>query len=275
MKDRGIVYVATQHPRFVCEAITSAESTRRFLPRVHITLFTDLADALQLPGYLFDDVVAIGTPPGEVGRTLARGHLTKVQTFARWPRERGLFLDTDTRVLSAEVLRAFDLLDTCSFAAVECTPRTSRSCALYGPMYNTGVIAFRQDDSTRRLFAEWENLYEIHRKLAASSPPGATDYVSVRDEEARRYLLETDQLALAQLLSPDRNVFQVPVRALDASWNWRDVRAQPPAGVKIHHSPRYKVHPSDVGVFLDSYGLSGWKLAPAGVIPAPAQRDQV
>src|SRR5580698_7469726 len=155
MKDRGILYAASRGLRFLGEAIVSAESVRRVMPDVSITLVTDIEPLFGLPVAPFDRVIALSPETFGIDHPWAQGLLFKVRAIGRSPYARTIFLDTDTRVF-ADLSPLFDLLGERAFAAVPCTPETSAACRFYGPMFNSGVLAFRDDEKVRDLVARWE-----------------------------------------------------------------------------------------------------------------------
>ena len=243
-RTHGVIFVATQHPRFVFEATDAAESVRDYLPDVSITLFTDIKDAIVDPDGMFDEIVGIA-PVTTFGDTWGRGLLDRVKSLSKSPFERTLFLDTDIRVMSESVMEVFSLLDDASIAMVPTRPENSISRKHYGrPMFNAGVIAYRSEPQIMKLFSEWEEIFEHHLELADRPSEDPPPYLAhIRDIKTRQMLLINDQTSLAQLLSPDVNRFDIRLRILDETWNWRGFppRHTLPGPVRIDHQNKYKV----------------------------------
>jgi len=188
-------------------------------------------------------------------RSWGRGIHAKVVSLIHSPYQRTVFLDSDTRILSDEFVRIFDFLEDHSIAMVPCTKDNSRTCRLYGPMFNAGVIAYREDTQIRTLFREWERLNRTHFELATLEPPGSLPYLSRFDSADRRYLLVADQTSLAQLLSPIINKYDIAVKVLDEAWNARCYPRDRLDKVIVDHADRHKIKFNQVKGFLKSRGI--------------------
>src|SRR5207249_618797 len=117
--------------------------------------FTDRPDAMDLSGGLFDAVEPLAFAEG-LGTSWGSGLLGKVRAFARCPYEKSLYLDTDTRVLKPDIGELFDLLDAYELAISPCERGESRNQIFSGrPMFNSGVIAFRDTTRVRQLLNAW------------------------------------------------------------------------------------------------------------------------
>lgn len=170
---KGVVYVASGRP-FVEEAFTSAESLRRHMPKVPITLFTH--ERVSHPS--IDDVV-IDTRLRE-DENPKEG---KIACLNRAPYERTLFLDTDTYVCE-DVSEVFTLLDAFGLAAAHDPARLyyageshPSSLPESFPELNTGVLAYRRDSSSvRALLDAWKNRYG---KMGGETPE--RDQLSFRE----------------------------------------------------------------------------------------------
>lgn len=257
MTDRGVIYIASQGLEFLCEAIASAESFKAKAPEVSITLLTDIPSLLAMVIPPFDAVLPIDAaePDGSAGQSWAKGLYVRVAALAQTPYEKTLFLDTDTRIRSADVRRVFDILDDYSIAMVPCTPANSRNCQLFGPMFNAGVIAYRSDADVRRLLHDWEALQRFHLRLASLEPTGhvpadQAPYLAQFTPAEKWFLLINDQTSLARLLSPTQNEYGVSVKVLDDCWNARGLPRHRLSGVIVDHANRHKVEPHQVKTFL-------------------------
>jgi len=243
--ERGIIYVATKHPRYVEEAFLSATSVKRLNPTVSITLFTDHPDHALCAMDCFDGVEAIASVAG-FKSDWAEGQLNRLMCLARSPYAQTLNLDTDTRVLTREIGAVFDLLAECDVAMVEEDPATSYSCEQSSRrMFNAGFILYNRD-APRVL--EWLNAWDqrVRRNFGLAMQPSRAhvpELAHVQDERVQRQLLQIDQIALMEILSPDRNAFGLRVRELSNAWNYRgdpNHAANPASGLKILHSTNFK-----------------------------------
>jgi hypothetical protein len=213
MKDRGIIFLAAEQERFVCEAVLAAKSAKEKIPKIPVALFTDLEVVLGARLEPFDEIIRIehspahgscGNLPMTNGRRLTWGGsmLSKVRILARSPYRRTLYLDTDTRILSSETAAVFDFLEKYSVAIAACTPETSDTCRILGqPIFNCGVIAYRKGPDTLALFRKWEELTSIYLDLARRQPAGDLPFFPPLDDETRRFMLANDQTALAAFLT--------------------------------------------------------------------------
>lgn len=188
-------------------------------------------------------------------KSWGRGIHAKVMSFIHSPYQRTVFLDSDTRILSGEFVHAFDYLEDHLIAIVPCTKDNSKTCRLYGPMFNSGVIAYRKDAKVNTLFREWEKLYHTHFKLASLESPGSTPYFSHFNSSERLMLLCDDQTSLAQLLSPIFNKYDIAVKILDETWNARNYPRDRLDRVIIDHADCHKIKTNQVKAFLKSRGI--------------------
>jgi hypothetical protein len=238
----GVVYVATEQDRFVVEAVRAAETMRHWLPNVAITLFTDRASAAAYQG-LFDTIEPLPFAPS-LGTSWGSGLLGKVRALARAPYERCLYLDSDTRVLSPRIAELFTSLEAWELLIATCEGGESRNqLQSRRPMFNSGVIAFRQTTAVRRLLAAWLERQEQHAEAIRTGRTSSIEYVRHLRGVERLYQLVADQTTLAQFLAPDRNVFGVRCLTLSRCWNWRpdEIDDAHRGRVVIHHADRFKV----------------------------------
>lgn len=243
----GVVYVATKDMRYVEEAALSAGSLKRHMPRLPVWLYTDRPGTPLFQVPVFDRVVEIESADG-YGDDASGARIDRLTVLTDAPFERCLMLDTDTRVLQPDIVGVFDLLKEVEIALVECQPDASATRRLYGrPMFGGGFILFRREANTTALFEAWRALADKHFRLAAmpdlSGLDTACPYLAhVPAQEDRRALLRRDRLALAQLLSPEINRFQLTYAHLSDRWNHRGVgefrRLEAPA--VVDHRSVYK-----------------------------------
>lgn len=229
--ERGVVYVATKDARFVEEAALSAMSLREAAPDFAIWLYTDQTDCALCNLAAFDHVVGVESCD-DFNDASAGAKIDRLRVLVDAPFERCLQLDTDTRIKSQDIQRVFDFLDSVDIAMVECHPDSSISRGLYGrPMFNGGLVLFRRNDKTRRLFEAWRDLSAENFRLADAQDLSAVQAARpelghVLADEDRRTLLRRDQLALAQLFSPENNRFELDYAQLSEGWNFRGMGAR-------------------------------------------------
>lgn len=243
----GVVYVATKDARFVEEAALSAATMRHAAPKLPIWLYTDQTDCGLNGLDLFDRVVPVEscTAYGDVscGAKIDRLNVLNDPPFARC-----LQIDTDTRMRSEAIAGIFRFLDDVEIAMVECHPDSSISRGLYGrPMFNGGLVLFRRNAKTAALFAAWRDSADANFRAAEaddlSDVHGERPYLAhVAAGEDRRTLLRRDQLALAQLLSPEVNRFELTYAQLSEGWNFRGMgpNRRLPEPVVIDHRNAFK-----------------------------------
>jgi hypothetical protein len=241
----GVFYVATEQPRFVEQAIRSVESLRRWMPEVHVALFTDIPESRDDLRLLFDAVYELPVAEG-VGTSWGSGLLGKVRAFSRSPYQASVYLDSDTRILKPRVKELFGALEACEIALAACEPGESRNQRNSGrPMFNTGVVAFRRTPKVQGLLAAWLELQEAHARAIRERRMNTFEYVRHLQGVDKLYQLVADQTALARYLAPDVNAFGVRCHTLERIWNWRRDDIDPALAdeVVIHHAERFKVDP--------------------------------
>ncbi|MFB6294866.1 MAG: hypothetical protein ABEI97_03835 [Candidatus Nanohaloarchaea archaeon] len=150
--NRGAVYFAVGE-QYLEEAKASARSVKEH-SALDITLFTDQ----NIAGEPFDDVVQVDSD---------RPLLNVIDCLRRTPYDRTLFLDTDTYV-AADISPVFDLLERYDICLAHAP--NWKAMADYGslwgeapetfPLFNTGVVLYRDTPEVIDLFARWEDLYE-------------------------------------------------------------------------------------------------------------------
>lgn len=147
MSNTGVYYIATGDP-FVREAELSAKSVRHAMPDVPIAIATDVQ-----PEFDFDHVIDITDPE--------HGFSDQIHNLHRSPFDRTLHLDTDIYV-GTDVSDLFDLLYQFDIAAAHNHDREAYD--LPGvpdsfPEYNTGVLAYRNNDALRSFTQSWADTY--------------------------------------------------------------------------------------------------------------------
>jgi hypothetical protein len=241
----GIVYAATKQDRFIEEAFLSAESVKHRYPDLPITMFTDRLDHVLLNSDCFDSVETATTVAAGIAVESAEAKLKRALCLRRTPYDRTLYLDTDTQVVTNELMSLFDLLDEFDVAMVETSIDDSYSRLQYGrPMFNTGVILYRRNHLTLDWLLEWAGLSERNFRWASrESLPRVASLSHIADESVRRSLLNFDQIAMVEILSPEINKFDLAYKILEPAWNYRgsqlsEKKSEPP---KILHMPREKM----------------------------------
>lgn len=240
----GITYVATRSDLYVEEAFLAAFSAKRYVPNLPVTLFTDRPNHSLCERDVFDDVVPITREAMDVPEWSA-GQLDRLACLQRSPYRRTLHLDTDTRVFSGEVRDLFAVLDRADIAMVEAAPDESFSRLHFGKrILNAGLILYESSEPAFRCFTEWAAI--TARNFCAASTVPVTDVLGLgpqRSEAVIRELLLIDQIALAEILTPEVNRFGLRLEVLDYSWNHRGSRlpANNRKPLRILHRPRHKL----------------------------------
>ena len=148
MSNLGVFYIATGD-QFVAEAERSAQSVRDAMPDVPIAIATD-----GEPEFGFDHVIEIDDPDYSFTDQIANLH--------RSPFDRTLHLDTDI-YMDANAEELFDVLDRFDIAVAH-----NHNRSVYDPPgvpdsfpeYNTGVVAYRNDDALREFTEFWDEVYK-------------------------------------------------------------------------------------------------------------------
>jgi hypothetical protein len=241
MEKCGVIYVAMGHDLFLEEAVVSAGSVKQRQKDCHITLFTDRPQHHLCSLGLFDVVNSV-VDSSAVATGWSAGLLNKIRCLARSPYERTLFLDTDTTVLTSDLLSLFATAGSHDVAMAEASDDDSFSRRYFGrPLFNSGVILYRRNSRTVRWLEQWIAQSEIYFRIAVEvplRPLRALDHVP--DPGVRRKLLGNDQISLAALLSPETNQCGLDAVTLDYSWNHRGSTApeRNREPIRIRHWPR-------------------------------------
>jgi hypothetical protein len=171
----GILYFAIGE-KFRDEALRSAHSAKRWMPDIPIALVSDR----PLEARAFDCFIAWNESTFPF--------LGKVQSMQLSPFERTVFIDTDTLITDA-FGELFDLLARFDFAAAQAmvrlsTNRDPRQRKYLGsipecyPEFNTGLIAYRKNDTVSAVLQTWQKLYS--EQLADDVRPLTYDQLSFR-----------------------------------------------------------------------------------------------
>ena len=148
MTNVGVFYIATGE-QFVAEAGVSARSVRKAMPDIPIAIASDVE-----PDFDFDHVIEIEDPDYSFTDQISNLH--------RSPFDRTLHLDTDIYMYTnAEEL--FDVLDQFDIAVAH-----NHNRSVYDPPgvpdsfpeYNTGVVAYTNDDKFHEFTKSWGIVYE-------------------------------------------------------------------------------------------------------------------
>lgn len=147
---QGILYIASG-PNFLSEAEYSAQSVRRNMPDIPISIITDQKNVSEA---IFDSVHPLKTHyPHTAISTLAPDMLFY---------DRTLFLDTDT-YLTEPVYELFEVLDNHDIAFT-LSPGREPVASLPQPWkeFNTGVIALKNCDRTTSLLSTWRRIHDSY-----------------------------------------------------------------------------------------------------------------
>lgn len=156
---RGILYIATGE-QYIQEAIVSARSAREQIPSIPRAVVTDQDCELDM----FDEVMRVDDPD--------HSYRDNVDYIIYSPFDKTIFLDSDTYICK-NITEVFTLLERFDIAASHDSGRRKHIYRNDGtevrapdsfPMYNSGVIAFRNSQRTKRLFQNWRTVYNRHEE---------------------------------------------------------------------------------------------------------------
>jgi len=145
----GVIYIATGD-KYIEEALYSAASLKRHMPRLPITLFTDRS--VNSPH--LDDVVLVDEEHS--------AKRAKIHYMSQSPYERTLFLDTDTYICG-DLTDTFNMLDQFDLAAVHENGQETYPVEQVPdsfPEYNSGVILFQNTARVREFFEQWQAIFD-------------------------------------------------------------------------------------------------------------------
>lgn len=171
MLERGIVYIATGR-KYIEEAFISARSAKEHMPDILITLFSDKAGESGDFNGVFDNIITISDVDGSCR--------DKIRPLLDTPFEKTLFLDTDTFICSP-VYDVFQMLDQFDIALAHAPDRYQYNLPELPDCFtelNSGVIAYRNNESVRELLKQWEDTFQ---KMLEKDDDSHRDQHSLRD----------------------------------------------------------------------------------------------
>lgn len=161
---RGILYIATKEP-YLSEAEQSARSLREHHPDIPVTIV--IGPGLDPDESLFDTVIIRSNNSHDFEDSLL-GPEDLVY-------DKTLMLDSDTYVCHP-IDDVFDMLDDFDLAAAHSASRDGSVSHDHDhdvpdgwPQFNTGVLAYRDNDRVRELFTRWRAVHEEIRELLAAN----------------------------------------------------------------------------------------------------------
>jgi hypothetical protein len=206
----GVIYVALG-PAYAIMAMVSINSIRIYSD-VPISIIIDksTADIVKLPK--LDNVIIIDN-------CIEENRLIKSKIYDLSPYENTLYVDCDT-IIKANIIDCFDYLEYFDIAVKQrqkAFPASGKGAlkifngnkiVANQPHWNSGVIAFKKNSKTKKMFNHWSYLQ-------------------------KNLNYEFDQPALAQAVIQS----DLRVVSLEDKWNYQDARAiYFQAGIIIHYS---------------------------------------
>lgn len=191
---RGIVY-ACSHPRWLGEAIVSAQSARQHMPDLRRQMFItrvalNAAAGVRLQEH-FTDVTVLDA--------LVHDHRPRFEAILQTDLDQAIVLDGDTYFVEP-AYELFELLDLYDIGVAQApqymSPRAVAmnlyehlpKVSLAQPEWNAGVMVARLDARFRAVIAEWSRLFGLCRSLGFNM-----------DQAAFRSALATSDLRIATL----------------------------------------------------------------------------
>lgn len=160
----GIVYVATGK-KYLTECIQSALSAKKVMPDIPISLWTDKNTGLDRS--IFESIHIFRNPKYSL--------FDKIKPLLETKYKKTLFVDTDTYFIGS-IYEISMLLDRFELAYAHAPWRLSKSGSRFineipicFPEPNTGVIAYRKNDSVMQVIKNWELIYA--KQLEGENPP--------------------------------------------------------------------------------------------------------
>ena len=164
---RGAIYVVTHDQRYLNLLRASAESLKRVMPELPVTVFSQFP--VEAP--YFDEVRKV--------EPLGDGFYDKARLMLESPYEQTVFIDTDIYAVQP-FDEIFTLLERFDFAATHEEYLNTDWFSYYQrpdipasyPEFNTGILAYRRSASMEQLLVNWSDLY---RKFLEENPGKATN----------------------------------------------------------------------------------------------------
>ena len=182
---KGIVYVAIGG-KYIEYAMRSAATALRVSPALPTALFTNDPDLIP-PLNPFTKIRALELATHVRGARKS----AKMVALAASPFDDTIFLDADTRVIRS-IDQLFTLLDTADIAMSHSARRVPDKSPYeipdWFPEFSSGVIVYRQNAGTARLFQLWQELH--------------TEYLT-------NYGITSDQVPLRKVLYDHPKEFRV------------------------------------------------------------------
>lgn len=158
----GVLYVATGD-EYVTAATNSARSFKNSMPEIPVAIATDASSNLNI----FDQIIHLENPEYD--------YVDKINGMLKSPFERTVFLDADTHV-NAPFPELFNILDQFDIAAAIAAYGHQPPNEVHGeaipfqqppsfPIYNTGVISYRNSTKLKEFFQEWQKMYSGAHEL--------------------------------------------------------------------------------------------------------------
>ncbi len=228
-------------PPYFAQAVLAAASIKAQHPNLPIAIVSDQpGHPLLQPGW-FDHKLPMdlsGAPALPHG--FAAPLLGRVSALALSPFQKTLSFDVDARLRAPRLDALFALLDQVEIAMAPCFPDTSRERQMFGrPIYNNGIILYRKTERMLTFLRRFEDTFRRHLAAATAAMPDVAAVAHIPGGADRQRLLCSDQIALAQFFSPERNDTGAIFAVLGDHWNWRggDATRRPAEPIVIDHHP--------------------------------------
>ena len=218
----GIVLAAFGQLAYLVQSVLALGSVRQH-SELPVTLVTDQSEHPLLVGAGFDNIVQLDSKAtAAMPHDFALPLLARVEALRLSPYDITLNLDVDARLRKPELPRLFDVCAKADIAVAPCLLDTSRERAMYDrPLWNNGVILYRQSAAVMKMFESFEVLFSEHLRVATTPDAKADCLNHIPGVDTRKRLLCSDQIALAQIFSPVVNTFNLKYAHLPEHWNWR------------------------------------------------------
>ncbi len=164
---QGAIYIVTQDERYLNLLRASAESLKKAMPRLPITVFSQFS----VEGPHFDEV--------RIVKAAGDGFYDKARLMLQSPYQHTIFVDADIYVVRP-FAELFTLLDRFDCAAtheeylntdwLNHYPRPDIPSSY--PEFNTGILVYRRSPAMDRVFENWSELY---REFLDINPGRATN----------------------------------------------------------------------------------------------------